>query len=174
MRTPVRTTGAVTGPGLWPLVIGRLLTRQLWIELYGLPGYAMTLKGRVAQGFAATPRDFRPVDPAIGKALPQRRNIVITRSSSWQHQGVFRASNLLEAFDLAGAGETYVIGGGQIYALALAFADRAVVTEIELDVPGDAYFPELPKVDWHAIGHIKGLSSQGLVYRFIDYRRTMT
>lgn len=68
MRTPVRTAGAATGPDLWPAVIGKLLTRQLWIELYGLPGYAMTLKGRVAQGFAATPRDFRPVDPAVGKA----------------------------------------------------------------------------------------------------------
>ena len=69
MRTPVRVTGATTGPGLWPAVIGRLLTRQLWIELYGLPGYSLTLKGRPAQGFAATPRDFRPVEPAAGKAL---------------------------------------------------------------------------------------------------------
>ncbi|MBU2271259.1 MAG: heparinase, partial [Alphaproteobacteria bacterium] len=67
MRTPVRTVDAATGPGLWPAIIGRLLGRQLWIELYGLPGYALTLKGRVAQGFAATPRDFRPVDPAPGK-----------------------------------------------------------------------------------------------------------
>jgi uncharacterized heparinase superfamily protein len=67
MRTPIRTAEAATGPGLWPAVAGRLLTRQMWIELYGLPGYGLTLKGRVAQGFAATPRDFRPVDPAAGK-----------------------------------------------------------------------------------------------------------
>lgn len=69
MRTPVRTAEAATGPGLWPAVVGRVLTRQMWIELYGLPGYALTLKGRVAQGFAATPRDFRPVDPAPGKTI---------------------------------------------------------------------------------------------------------
>lgn len=69
MRTPVRSTEASTGPGLWPAVVGRLLTRQLWIELYGLPGYGLTLRGRTAQGFAATPRDFRPVDPAAGKAV---------------------------------------------------------------------------------------------------------
>ena len=67
MRTPVRSTEASTGPGLWPAVIGRLLTRQMWIELYGLPGYGLTLRGRTAQGFAATPRDFRPVDAAPGK-----------------------------------------------------------------------------------------------------------
>ena len=69
MRTPVRTSGATTGPGLWPAIAGRLLTRQLWIELYGLPGYGLTLKGRAAQGFAATPRDFRPVDPEPGKLV---------------------------------------------------------------------------------------------------------
>ena len=67
MRTPVRSTEASTGPGLWPAVVGRLLTRQMWIELYGLPGYGLTLRGRTAQGFAATPRDFRPVDATPGK-----------------------------------------------------------------------------------------------------------
>lgn len=69
MRTPIKTAGASTGPGLWPTVVGRMLTRQLWIELYGLPGYAMTLRGAVAQGFASTPRDFRPIDPAPGKSV---------------------------------------------------------------------------------------------------------
>ncbi len=69
VRTPVRATGASTGPSLWPAIAGRLLTRQLWIEAYGLPGYALTLKGRTAQSFAATPRDFRPVDPAVGKGV---------------------------------------------------------------------------------------------------------
>ncbi|MBU2397921.1 MAG: heparinase, partial [Alphaproteobacteria bacterium] len=76
MRTPVRTTGATTGPGLWPAVLGRLLTRQIWIELYGLPGYSLTLKGRPAQGFAATPRDFRPAEPAAGKAALDGRFIL--------------------------------------------------------------------------------------------------
>lgn len=76
MRTPVRTTGATTGPDLWPAIFGRLLTRQLWIELYGLPGYSLTLKGRSGQGFAATPRDFRPVDPALGKSLSGGRLIL--------------------------------------------------------------------------------------------------
>jgi len=69
MRTPVRTAGPTTGPSLWPAIVGRLLTRQLWIELYGLPGYAWTLKGRAAPAFASTPRDFRPADPAVGKGV---------------------------------------------------------------------------------------------------------
>jgi len=66
----------MTGPGLWPAVIGRLLTRQLWIELYGLPGYSLTLKGAPVQAFAATPRDFRPADPAPGKAALDGRFIL--------------------------------------------------------------------------------------------------
>lgn len=69
VRTPVRATGASTGPGLWPAIAGRLLSRQLWIEAYGLPGYALTLRGRTAQSFASTPRDFRPVDPTVGKGV---------------------------------------------------------------------------------------------------------
>ena len=76
MRTPVRTSGTATGPGLWPALVGRMLTRQLWIELYGLPGYSLTLKGRPPRGFAATPRDFRPADPAPGKAAADGRFIL--------------------------------------------------------------------------------------------------
>lgn len=73
VRTPVKPTGAATGPGLWPAIVGRMLTRQLWIELYGLPGYALTLKPPAATAFAATPRDFRPAEPTVGKLILSNR-----------------------------------------------------------------------------------------------------
>ena len=69
VRTPVRAGGPHTGPTLWPAIAGRMLTRQMWIELYGLPGYTLTLKGAKATAFSATPRDFRPADAQVGKAL---------------------------------------------------------------------------------------------------------
>jgi uncharacterized heparinase superfamily protein len=69
MRTPVKSAGVTTGPQLWPAIAGRILTRQMWIELYGLPGYAQTLAAGKAVAFAASPRDFRPVDGAVGKAI---------------------------------------------------------------------------------------------------------
>lgn len=69
VRTPVKPGRQGPGPGLWPAVLRRLVTRQMWIELYGLPGYGLTLGGGRAMGFAASPRDFRPVDPAPGKAV---------------------------------------------------------------------------------------------------------
>ena len=69
VRTPVRSSGVNTGPTLWPAIAGRVLTRQLWIELYGLPGYGTTLGFGKAAAFAATPRDFRPADANLGKAV---------------------------------------------------------------------------------------------------------
>ena len=69
VRTPVRSSGVATGPALWPAIAGRVLTRQMWIELYGLPGYTQTLAVGKAVAFAATPRDFRPHDAAPGKAV---------------------------------------------------------------------------------------------------------
>lgn len=76
MRTPVKSTGAATGPGLWVAVVGRLLTRQLWIELYGLPGYGLTLKGPSVSAFTATPRDYRPADAAVGKTIAGGRFVL--------------------------------------------------------------------------------------------------
>ena len=69
VRTPVRNSQSSGDLRQWPALAGRLMTRQLWIELYGLPGYALTLRGRPAQGFAASPRDLRPVDPNLGRLL---------------------------------------------------------------------------------------------------------
>ena len=69
VRTPVKSGGPSTGLTLWLAIAGRLLTRQMWIELYGLPGYGLTLAAGKATAFAATPRDFRPHDTAAGKSV---------------------------------------------------------------------------------------------------------
>jgi len=124
---------------------------------------ALTLHSSVIMG--------RKTFESMGRALPQRRNIVISRNPAWHQEQAMRAADLSEALVMGAPGEMFIIGGGQIYELALPLADRAVVTEIELEVAGDTYFPELPPAHWQALSHINGLSSQGLAYRFIDYRR---
>lgn len=70
MRTPVKSGGAHTGPGLWPVIAGRFLGRQVWIELYGLPGYVWTLP-RAPNGtiLAARPHDPRPQEENPGKGI---------------------------------------------------------------------------------------------------------
>jgi uncharacterized heparinase superfamily protein len=76
MRTPVKPTGAASGPELWPALAGRMLTRQLWIELYGLPGYGATLGGTKVAAFACAPKDPRPVDATLGRSVLDGRFVL--------------------------------------------------------------------------------------------------
>lgn len=85
---------------------------------------------------------------SIGRALPGRSNIVISRSRPQLPDGVELAGSLEEALDLAGAERVMVIGGGQIYREALPRADRLELTLIDTVVTGDTVFPEWPAAQW--------------------------
>lgn len=70
VRTPVRAgMNHRPDPALWAAVAGRLATRQIWVELYGLPGYHLTLKSSRVEGFAVSPRDFRPLPSEAPRPL---------------------------------------------------------------------------------------------------------
>lgn len=70
MRTPVKSGGATTGPGMWPTVVSSFLGRQVWIELYGLPGYVWTLpKAPKGTEIVADPVDRRPHEQQPGKGI---------------------------------------------------------------------------------------------------------
>ncbi len=85
---------------------------------------------------------------SIGRPLPGRTTIVVTRQPDWSAPGVLVAHSLDEALKLAEGNEVYVAGGGEIYALALPFADRLELTEIEAAPDGDVYFPEIDRSAW--------------------------
>ncbi len=80
---------------------------------------------------------------SIGKALPRRRNIVITRDRALRVEGCETAPSLTEAIAIAREKDSAprVIGGAQIYAEAIALASELILTEIDRDYDGDAYFP---------------------------------
>ncbi len=109
---------------------------------------------------------------SIGRPLPNRRNIVITRNPAWQHEGVDTAGSLQQAADLAGDGEVFVIGGAQIYADALPLAARLIVTEIDADFACDAFFPAIDPAVWKEVSREPHQSAeQGFAYAFVIYLR---
>ena len=80
---------------------------------------------------------------SIGRALPGRRNIVLTRNADWSALGVETVKSIDEALRLLeGVQEVVIIGGGSIYQECLPRATRLYLTHIDLDVDGDTYFPE--------------------------------
>jgi len=104
---------------------------------------------------------------SIGRPLPGRTNIVISRQESYAPQGVKVVSSLEAAIDMAesiamidGASEAMVIGGGQIYAQALEKADRLYLTEVDAEIDGDAWFPEFARENWKEVGR-EDFSAEG-------------
>jgi len=109
---------------------------------------------------------------SIGRPLPGRRNIVVTRNPEWSADGAERAASLQEAMVLVqNAPKVFVIGGGEIYAQALPFADELVLTEIDADFEGDAFFPAWDKSQFSARASNAQTSEQGLAYRWVTYQR---
>lgn len=95
----------------------------------------------------------------IGKPLPGRLNIVVTRDRDWRAEGVEVVHSLDDAIRLAevrgrcmtGADEVCIIGGGQIYGQALPLADRLHVTHVLAEVAGDAHFPPIDPAEWRMV-----------------------
>ena len=109
---------------------------------------------------------------SIGRALPNRRNIVITRNSGWKHDGVESAASLDAAAALIGDQEAFIIGGGQIYADAIGHADRLLVTEIDKSFGCDAFFPSIDLQQWEEISREPHHSTQNeFDFAFVTYQR---
>jgi dihydrofolate reductase len=125
-----------------------------------------TLGGPVIMGrktWDSLPPRFRP--------LPGRANIVVTRDASWAAEGAVVAHSLEAARDLCPAGsDAWIIGGAQIYALALPLASSVVVTEIAQDFEGDAFAPELG-TEWAETQRDAHTAQNGLHYAFVTHTR---
>lgn len=93
---------------------------------------------------------------SIGRALPGRRTIVVTRSPSWSASGAEVARSLAEALALAGDTEVFVAGGGQVYAQTIDHADRLVITEVDLAPEGETRFPRVDETLWRERSRVPG------------------
>jgi len=109
---------------------------------------------------------------SIGRPLPGRLNLVMTRSPGWSAEGVATASSFAEAMSLAaGAEQLFVMGGADIYALALPVADALELTEIDAVFPADTFFPVWNRADFRQTSREAHETAQGLRYSFVGYRR---
>ncbi len=106
-------------------------------------------------------------------ALPDRRNIVITRDSSFSAPGIEIAGSIAEAMDMAAGEEIFIIGGGEIYRQTLPLAARLEITHIDAACPGaDTFFPEIAPADWSVDATPAATDERtGLPYRFATYTR---
>ena len=106
------------------------------------------------------------------KPLPNRRNIVITRQADYVAEGAEVVGNLQAAFALsANAPEIIVMGGAQIYAEALPLASDLRITEVDLSVDGDAYFPSIDASTWQEVEREAHVSAKGLAFSFVHYQQ---
>ncbi len=86
---------------------------------------------------------------SIGRALPGRRSIILTRQEDFFAEGCEIAASLRQAIELAGdADDVMVIGGGKVYAQMLPMTNRIYLTRVHADIEGDTFFPQLDNSDW--------------------------
>lgn len=109
---------------------------------------------------------------SIGRPLPGRRNIVVTRDAQWHADGAQRAASIEEAMVLASPStKLHVIGGAEIYALAMPHANELVITELDAAFEADTFFPPWPRADFHETMREPHRSEQGLDFAFVTYRK---
>lgn len=105
---------------------------------------------------------------SIGRPLPGRTTVVVTRQPDWRAEGVLVADSVDAALEIAARHdpEVFVFGGGEIYAAALPRADRLVMTWVEQEPAGDTTFPEVDWSQWQEVGRQVG---EG--FSVIEYER---
>lgn len=109
---------------------------------------------------------------SIGRLLPGRKNVVLTRDSNLLRQGSTFQSSLEGAVAeaLTASNEVVIIGGGEIYRQFMPYANTLLLTEVDMDVDGDVTFPEFDRNEWfESIGAPK--EHEGTTYRFNIYTR---
>ena len=109
---------------------------------------------------------------SIGRPLPNRRNIVISRNMKASYEGAEVVHSIEDAFSISrNDSEVFVIGGSNIYEQALSLVDHLYITEIKKSFSGDAYFPEINKQIWVESSREDHITNDGLEFSFVKYQK---
>ncbi len=117
-------------------------------------------------------KTFESILASLGKPLPGRENIVVSRTPGLALEGVSMASSIEGALAFCiGEPVVFVIGGGQVYEAALPLADGLVMTEIRKDFPGDTKFPEYDRSAFKETQRLAHVAASGIAFDFVLYER---
>ena len=112
-------------------------------------------------------KTFESIMKRLGKPLPGRKNVVVTRSVDFEAPASVEIANSLdEALSKYAERDLFVIGGGQIFAQTINKADTLYVTHVNLEVPGDSFFPQIDPAKWKKVQEEKSDN-----YTFATYNR---
>ena len=125
---------------------------------------AMTLGHTVVMG--------RKTFDSIGKPLPKRKNVILTRNTDWSHPEVSVYNDMEKAIAACADETLMILGGAEIYAQSMPFADRLELTHVLSHFEGDAYFPAIDENIWEAEhGERKTDAASGISYTFSKWLR---
>jgi dihydrofolate reductase len=110
---------------------------------------------------------------SIGKPLPGRKNIIITRQFHYRADGCVLVESFSAALAAAGYGESFVIGGAEVYREAIPFVRRMYLTLVDGEFPADTYFPEFDRSKWREIERVpcSGDEKNLHAYSFVTLER---
>lgn len=115
---------------------------------------------------------------SIGRALPERDNIVLSRTQQLSHDQIFLANNKSDALRMAedfaksrGSEEIMIVGGEQIYRMFFDDVSRIYVTLVDLIIDGDAFFPVIDYKLWTSIAHSERMTANELEYEFVTLEK---
>lgn len=109
---------------------------------------------------------------SLGRLLPGRTTVIVTRNENYKVEGALVANSLDAAIALCeNDDEVFLIGGAELYQAGLKLAHKLYITEIELDVAGDAFFPKLASTEWQETEREAHTSEKGLNFSYATYIR---
>ncbi|MEI8361748.1 MAG: dihydrofolate reductase [Betaproteobacteria bacterium] len=109
---------------------------------------------------------------SLGRLLPGRTTVIVTRNANYTLEGALVAHSLEAAIALCqNDAEAFVIGGAELYQDGLKLANKLYMTEVDLEVAGDAFFPAIDMHQWQETSREAHASTQGLPFAYITYAR---
>lgn len=117
----------------------------------------------------------RKTHESIGKPLPGRTNVIITRNKNYKAEGCIVVSSLQEALETSkGDSEVFIFGGGEIFREALPLVQKIYMTRVHHHVDGDTHFPQLNTSDWKEISRqdFEADEKNNFSYSFIELEKT--